>query len=387
MTLSQYLLAQADARGFGAGLFHWRPAVTMRWTLTRVLARVAVQTAGFAVTGLVLSLLIYRQVLAWPVWWLGWFGLCRGLVHHGLTALVWNQRANRLRANPQLPLGMPPSRIRPLRWLAVIFYFFLVEVATPLGLWVTVENAHGKFAWIRYQAASSARGEDLDPARVIPPAVPDDQNLALTPLLRPVYEFTRGTNGASWRDTNAYAHVQSIRVDLGSGHSRTNFPGLGNLEKGTLADLDALQGFYRGNTNYPQASAASPPAVDILTALGKFDPDLDALMTAAAARPYSRFPIHYEDEPAWMILLPHLANIKGLCQVLALQAIAHLELHQSDAAFADLKLGFRLSDSIRDEPFLIDYLVRVASLTLNLEVLREGLACLVVHQEQTPVDT
>ena len=38
-----------------------------------------------------------------------------------------------------------------------------------------------------------------------------------------------------------------------------------------------------------------------------------------------------------------------------------------------MKLGLRLSDSIRDEPILIDHLIRVATLAINLQTVREGL--------------
>ena len=71
--------------------------------------------------------------------------------------------------------------------------------------------------------------------------------------------------------------------------------------------------------------------------------------------------------------MPHLAAIKSLTLVCDLRAIAELETRRSDEAFADLQLGFRLSASIRDEPFLIDHLVRIAALNLTMHGIREGL--------------
>jgi hypothetical protein len=55
------------------------------------------------------------------------------------------------------------------------------------------------------------------------------------------------------------------------------------------------------------------------------------------------------------------------------RAIAELELGRTTEAFTNLKVGFRLSDSIRDEPLLIDHLVRIATLAINLQTVREGL--------------
>lgn len=53
--------------------------------------------------------------------------------------------------------------------------------------------------------------------------------------------------------------------------------------------------------------------------------------------------------------------------------MAALEAHRPAEVFADLKLGFRISDSIREEPLLIDHLVRIAALGINLQTVREGL--------------
>jgi hypothetical protein len=148
---------------------------------------------------------------------------------------------------------------------------------------------------------------------------------------------------------------------------------LGRLEKGTFADLASWTEFYRGNTNYPQASAPTNRAEPILVALGKFDAELQQLQDAAAARPYSWYPIQYDYEPSWGILLPHLARLKGLTVLTQVRATARLEAGSSEDAFADLKLGLHLSDSIREEPLLIDHLVRIATLAIDLQTVREGL--------------
>ena len=375
MTLPQYLLARADSNFILSRmrLFGLRPAVNVRWSAARALMLIALKTVLFAAVGFALSLLIYRQVVGWPMWWLGLFAFCHGIVNFGLTALCWNQRVERLRANPQLPTALPRSRFRPARWLLWLVYFLLLSLVTPLAMWTTVENVRGRLAWNHYKHDWEAKGEKFDTASLIPPPVPDNENFALTPLLRPIYDLTQGPNGVTWRDTNAYAHLGGIRVDLKLAGGTNKFPGLGSLEKRTPVELEALQVFYRGNTNYPQPTTSASAAQDILTALSKFDADLNELSEAAVKRPDSRFPIHYEDKPSWSILIPHLDHIKGLCQMFQLRAVARLELHQTNEAFADLKTDFRLSDSIRDEPLLIDHLVRIATLTIDLQVVREGL--------------
>jgi tetratricopeptide (TPR) repeat protein len=208
-------------------------------------------------------------------------------------------------------------------------------------------------------------------AETAPPPVPDEQNFALTPLLKPALDFVRTTNGIQWRDTNAYARLQSIRADTGEG--QTNRLALGNFELGTPANLEAVRNFYRGNTNYPQPTMPGTAAEDILVALGKFNGELKELREAAV-RPSSRFPIEYDYEPAAAILLPHLAQVQEIAEVVNVRALALLDAGQTDRAFEDLKLGFRLSESIKDETFLIDHLVRISILTMDLQTIREGLA-------------
>jgi tetratricopeptide (TPR) repeat protein len=255
------------------------------------------------------------------------------------------------------------------------FLFGLACFITFLALLVTEENWRGRQAWNQYRREGGAQGMKFVVAEIAPPSVPDEQNFALTPLLKPALDFVRTTNGIQWRDTNAYAHLQLVRADLNQGQTNEFHPSdLGNLEQGTLANLEAVRNFYRGNTNYPQPAKSGTAAEDILVALGKFDGELKELREAAATRPYSRFPIEYDYEPAAAILLPHLAQVKGIAEVVNVRALALLDAGQTERAFEELKLGFRLSDSIKDEPLLIDHLVRIAILTMDLQIVREGLA-------------
>jgi hypothetical protein len=253
-------------------------------------------------------------------------------------------------------------------------FFILVCLVTLIALAVTEENWRGKRAWENHKREWEAKGEKFIVREIAPPPVPDEQNFALTPLLKTALDFVHTTNGIQWRDTNAYAHLQNFRADLSPSRDTADKLALGVFDQGTLANLEACRNFYRGNTNYPQPTKLGTPAEDILVALGKFDTELNELRKAAATRPLSRFPIEYDSEPAAEILLPHLAQIKGIAIVVNLRTIALLDAGKSEEAFQDLKLGFRLSDSIKDEPILIDHLVRIATLSFDLQAIREGLA-------------
>jgi hypothetical protein len=265
-----------------------------------------------------------------------------------------------------------------LRWICCWRNFrrFLFGVAcliTLLALAYTIENIRGKYAWQKHRKEWEAKGEKFELADLLPPKVPDEKNFALTPILAPMLDFARGANGVVWRDTNGIARLEKMSATLPPRRDTNDQLLLGHLDKGTFADLAAWGEFYRGNTNYPQTSAPTNRAEPILVALGKFDAELQELQEAAATRPYSRFPIQYDYQPSWEILLPHLARMKGLTALTQVRATAELDIGRPAEAFADLKLGFRISDSMREEPLLIDYLVRIATLAIDLQTLREGL--------------
>ncbi|HEY6169474.1 MAG TPA: hypothetical protein VI454_15640, partial [Verrucomicrobiae bacterium] len=141
--------------------------------------------------------------------------------------------------------------------------------------------------------------------------------------------------------------------------------------QGRFAALAALQAHYRGDTNFPSHPQPGKPGEDVLVALGKFDPELNALR-AAAARPHSRFPINWEDGIA--ALLPHLQPLRHFGEMLQYRALAELSLGRTDAALDDTLLTLRLGSAIAGEPCLISQLVNVALLEMAMAPLWEGLA-------------
>src|SRR5207244_3657019 len=109
------------------------------------------------------------------------------------------------------------------------------------------ENWRGKRAWDKHRRRWEAQGEKFSLAALVPPPVPDEQNFALTPFLKPLLDFTREP-GLVWRDTNALAQIDKTSAQLPAGRGAKDNFDLGNLHKGTFADLNAWAAFYRGNT-------------------------------------------------------------------------------------------------------------------------------------------
>ena len=71
--------------------------------------------------------------------------------------------------------------------------------------------------------------------------------------------------------------------------------------------------------------------------------------------------------------MPHLAVLKRISMVLQLRATAALAAGKSEAALADIRLMFRLADSVKSEPFPISYLLRIAIIEIALEPVWEGM--------------
>jgi hypothetical protein len=71
--------------------------------------------------------------------------------------------------------------------------------------------------------------------------------------------------------------------------------------------------------------------------------------------------------------LPELADFRKCAQLLQLATLAQAEQGHTDAALGYVKDGLRLSDSLRREPTLITYLVRIASSAVALSSLERAL--------------
>jgi hypothetical protein len=257
------------------------------------------------------------------------------------------------------------------------FLFGLACLAGLIALFYAEENWRGWYAWHKFKHQWEVKGERFDPASVIPPMVPEDQNFALTPIVFTCYGNLLTRDGKEVpikdRDTN---FVKRLKMSVApNGKSPPN--GIGNRQKSTMTELKIWQQFYRAQAEtadaFPVALQPQSPAADVLLALSKYDSAIKELRQARQL-PYSRFPLEYDKEDPWAILLPHLAALKGCAQVLQLRAIAELQNDQSEQALDDVMLMLRLTDSIRTEPFLISHLVRIAILQIALQPVWEGLA-------------
>src|SRR6266550_1954971 len=275
---------------------------------------------------------------------------------------------------------LPPVR-RLFGWLTARRVLFgLMCFVTLAALFYAEENWRGARAWNHYRQELEAGSAQLDLAAFVPQPVPDEQNFAATPFVKSWFE--RGTFAANdhrWEDN--YSRV--------AGQVSTTKPGENNALQikgdrqfvdlaGWATAFDAIRSgetnldgrFDSGKLDRASRVQAAPAVLEGL----KTNELIFAELRAAGQRPYSRYPIRYNLDDPWGILLPHLANVRAVCQRLQLKACAELAAGRSDDALADVQLLLSLADSVKEEPFVVSYLLRAACVHLAVQPVWEGLA-------------
>ena len=247
-------------------------------------------------------------------------------------------------------------------WLVTVVVLFYAE-----------ENWRGWHAWNRYRQPLAAQGVPFDYRAFIPKPVPDDQNFAATPFVESWF-LERTNFDQRWNDNFSQAsRVISVSAVEGK-RSNRQFMDLAAWEMAFAAvragHMNSDQNFNSDKFDLASRAAAAPA---VLAGLRTSETNL-SLLRVVSDRPYSRYPVVYDLDNPWGILLPHLANIKTAVQRLQLQACAELAAGESNKALADVRLSLYLADSLKDEPFLISYLVRIACVQLALQPVWEGLA-------------
>ena len=254
--------------------------------------------------------------------------------------------------------------------------FVLACFVTLLALFYAEEDRRGWHAWQKFKHEWEAKGEKFDLASLAPPAVPDDQNFALTPIVASSYETFLDKNGHALRPRNTNI-VNRLQMSINDDNVLLERPASSDWRMARTSDLKAWQNYYRllaAKTNeFPVPSQPQSPAADVLLALSKYNSTLEELRQNGQL-PCSRFPLEYDKDDPSAMTLSHLAVLKGCAQVLEFRAIAELQNEHSDQALADIKLILRLADSIRTEPILISHLVRIALVNFALQPVWEGLA-------------
>ncbi len=256
----------------------------------------------------------------------------------------------------------------------------VIIVITLVAVFYAVENFRGARAWDQERKAQEAKGAILDLSAFVPPRVPDDQNFAATPLIKSWFVKTTNGYGGDWNDSYSVAdipdHVKGERQFTDLGAWAAAFDAIASGDYFEKSDDPARrvpkknQKFESARVDRESRQTAAPA---VLRGLATNDA-IFAELRAASSRPHSVYPVYYDLNNPWGILLPHLAKVKGTCARLQLKACAELALGKTDAALDDILLICSLMDSLKEESFLISYLVRAVILQSAIQPIWEGLA-------------
>lgn len=281
----------------------------------------------------------------------------------------------------------PPSRFPFFRrCLRAVFsrkmLYAVVVLITLAALFYAEENFRGQRAWESYRKDAEARGMKLDFSAHIPPPIPDAENGANTPWIQSWFIRPKRDDTNRWAElrrqlTNQWPEIIFLaeRKYSGTRNRRTDDRHLTDFAVWQQAFADVRSGVKSKKTakierNTQQQSQA---ALAVLEELKIYQPVLDELR-AASAKPRIRYPVDYKLDEPFSILLPHLSRIKGTVLELGLQSCAELAADRTEEAFKDVQLMLWLTESVRDESFLINQLVRIACLQITTQTIWEGLA-------------
>lgn len=253
-------------------------------------------------------------------------------------------------------------------WMVTLVVFFYAE-----------EDWRGARAWNKHRQELEAGGAQLDLAAFIPKPIPDEQNFAATPVVKSWFveankrAVTNTTErfANNWQDSYAQISEKILSPKEKDSRQFMDLAAWGRaFEAGRSGRTNSNQEYDSGKLDLEARRTAVPAVLEGL----KTNEAVLAELRDASQRPLSQYPIFYDLENPWGIYLPHLINVRNACSRLQLRACAELAAGRNDEALADVKLMCYLADSVKDEPFLISYLVRITCVQLAIQPVWEGLA-------------
>ena len=252
----------------------------------------------------------------------------------------------------------------------------LAWTVTLVALFYGEENWRGRRAWNQYLQELEARGEQLDLKAFVPKPIPDEQNFAATPFIKSWFskDVREYPEGKAWEiDYDLARRLISPQLWYNYGAKRefVDLVAWGTAFDATRSGQTNSELKLKPDRFDAQSRAKAAPAV--LAGLKASEPYL-AELRAASQRPHSQYPVVFNLDNPWGILLPHLGRVREVCVRLQLKASAELAAGRSQDALEDVRLMFRMNDSLNEESFLISYLVRVACLQITIQPIWEGLA-------------
>lgn len=243
------------------------------------------------------------------------------------------------------------------------FLKFCLFVITLITFFYVEEDWRGAHVWAATKATWQSNGISFDPQTYIPPAIPDDENLAAIPLFK-----QEPINPAEPTVLDPKILKIALRTDLPG----NELPPTGGWQKGKSADMAQIQTTI--SKDFAQAFPQTMPPASTLAQFEALYPFQADLRAAASIRPLCRFEASYTYELPATRPLGLLVQQVRMAKILNLHALLALADHKPDLALADIKTNLKLVSGIRRDPSLIAGLVSIAVIVINNSAIYEGLA-------------
>jgi hypothetical protein len=272
-----------------------------------------------------------------------------------------------------LPAGIR-QKIGTRRWLIPLLW-----VITLTALFYRIENWRGQRAWSHYRQHLESNGVPLSYTTFVPKPVPEEQNFAATPFVRSWFSTPEGSGKNIWNDHFDTAHKVSTAqglplIQLANNQEVREFINLSDWARAfQFVDSGQEASGEKPVSGKLDAQSRAAAAPTVLEGLGGSNPHIEELRDASQ-RPLASYPVVYLLDDPWATTIPHLAQIKAAMFRLQLRACSQLATGKTADALADIKLMFYMIDSIKNEPILISFLVRIACLNVAIQPVWEGLA-------------
>ena len=215
---------------------------------------------------------------------------------------------------------MATKRFTALKWTGIVLgLFILAHVALNLLAAARLRRAY---------AALEKDGRPMTAEQIIPQYVPDTNNAALL-YNSAIFQLKAEAAG----DKNVFDYVGGIFPDL-------------------------------------KAGRLTPDKKEELRLVLRRESVVNALRLVAQGIEKSacRFDLDYTQGP--VILLPHLAELRGLSRLLAANAMVQAEDGEAERAWNTAITNLRFADALRTEPILISQLLRVAQIGLAMDCIQ-----------------
>ena len=170
------------------------------------------------------------------------------------------------------------------RWTVGIVLGFALLITF---LWQN-ENRRGKRLWEETCARLRAAGEPVELADIIPPMIPDEENVAAAPIFAEVFANEKSARLTKFSDAFGRSPVRTTKSPpVPCPRARPLYPD-------DMSHLDEWRDFLRDFLSSGRPTMSMAPADEILHYLSRWDGETQELRKALQ-RPKCRWPLRYEN--------------------------------------------------------------------------------------------